>query len=57
MEICVKLKTEKSWYREKHEDIGILKYYVAITDLFPLVNQCSRQAIRPYTDQSASRAH
>ena len=27
---------------------------VAVTDLFPLANQCPRQAIRPHTDQSGA---
>ena len=30
---------------------------VAATDLFPLANQCPRQAIRPLIDQSPGRAH
>ena len=30
---------------------------VAATDLFPFANQCPRQAIWPYTDQSPGRAH
>ena len=28
-----------------------MKECVAVTDLFPLANQCPRQAIRPHTDQ------
>ena len=27
---------------------------VAVTDLFPLTNQCPRQAIQPHTDQSVA---
>ena len=33
----------------KHWDIT-----VAVTDLFPFANQCPRQAIRLYTDQSGT---
>ena len=29
-------------------------YFVAVTDLFSLANQCSRQAIRSHTDQSGA---
>ena len=28
--------------------------FIAVTDLSPLANQCSRQTIRPHTDQSAT---
>ena len=30
---------------------------IAVTDLFPFANQCPRQAIRPYTDQSGAECN
>ena len=35
-------------------DRTFLEIYVAVTDLFPLANQCPRQAIRSNTDQSGA---
>ena len=59
--VKLRLKIYLVSYPARAEGLGkygsSLFYTVVATDLFPFANQCPRQAIRLYTDQSPGRAH